>query len=50
LRGTWWHVIVLKRLKRSLEKLRRNNKGFHYNAMDWSYLQDGYGETDGQPN
>jgi 3-deoxy-D-manno-octulosonic acid kinase len=43
--GDWWHERVLDRLKRSLVKLKGKHNTFHYNAMSWSYLQDGYAQS-----
>ena len=42
--GDWWHERVLNRLHRSLEKLKGKHNTFHFNAMSWSYLQDGYAQ------
>ncbi|MEJ2114626.1 MAG: 3-deoxy-D-manno-octulosonic acid kinase [Gammaproteobacteria bacterium] len=37
-----WKVKNLQRLKRSLEKLVKNNKGFNYSTADFDSLMQGY--------
>lgn len=41
-RGNWWKILVLRRLKRSLEKLSRMHVFFHYSAGNWKSLLTGY--------
>lgn len=38
-----WKAANLKRLQRSLDKLRRQTPEMHYTAEDWRALLDGYG-------
>lgn len=38
-----WELQVLARLKRSLEKLRGQRKGFHFGERDWEELREGVG-------
>ena len=40
--GNWWKPRVLRRLKRSLEKLSRMHVVFHYSAENWKSLLSGY--------
>jgi len=40
--GNGWKPLVLRRLKRSLEKLSRMHVGFHYSADNWKSLLAGY--------
>ena len=37
-----WKVKNLQRLKRSLEKLAKNNKGFNYSPADFDSMMQGY--------
>lgn len=40
-----WRRANLQRLKRSLDKLRRERKVFHYSDSDWQVLLEGYKEA-----
>ncbi len=40
--GNGWKPLVLRRLKRSLEKLSRRHVVFHYSADNWKSLLSGY--------
>jgi len=41
-RGSSWQRLNLKRLRRSLNKFKQHNVGFHFNEANWESLLQGY--------